>query len=161
MPAMTPTKFLLALVAGGTMLAILVLYLIYRDDGVRETSTTPASTADDGRGGATGPAAAGAPRAARMSAPSDCVRRPFRIRVTGEEIESVTFLVDGRRREAVDANADRTQFTARIDPRGQSSDLHRVTANVRYTDESDVSTDTLSAVYLRCPERQPAVRFTG
>jgi len=148
------------------MLAILLLYWIYRDDGVREPSATAVSTAtDDGARGATGTAtgaAVGAPASARMSAPTDCVRGPFRIRVTGEEIESVTFRVDGRQqRDAVDASADRTEFALRIDPQQQSSELHRVTANVRYTEDSDLSTDTLSAMYLRCPERQPVVRFTG
>ena len=165
MSAMTPAKFVLALVAGVTMLAILLLYWVYRDDGVREPSTTAVSTATgDGRGGATGAAtgpADDAPAIARMSAPTDCVRRPFRVRVTGEQIESVTFRVDGRQRDAVDANADRTEFALRIDPQDQSSDLHRVTASVRFTEDSDLSTDTLSAMYLRCPERQPVVRFTG
>lgn len=155
---MTPGKFVLALLAGLAMLGLLIGYLILRDDMVRDE--TPISTQDDGRAPTPSPTASEPVTTAdaRLSGPTDCVRGPFRVRVRGSEISEVTFFVDGNRRRTVEAEGG-DEASLRIDPREQSDRLHRVRADVRFSDDS-AAADTMSLVYQRCPQNDPAVRFT-
>jgi hypothetical protein len=148
----TPAKFALALVAGVAMLGLLALYVILRDDIVRED--TAISTAD-GRS-ATRPVAV---PDARLSGPTDCVTGPFRVRVSGSEVTRVSFAVDGERRQTVDADAS-GQASMRIDPRGKSTRVHRVTADARFRD-SDIRPETMTLIYQRRDRTAANIRFAG
>ncbi len=149
----TRPRFLLALVAGLAMLAILVLFVLLpetghfagADNSVDEPVSAPTSQ----------PTSA----SADLSGPSDCVRRPFRARVTGQELFQVVFFVDGQERNTVGAKDGRTTATLRIDPRGQDRSVHRVTATVRFTGASAEPERTLRLVYRRC-DKASTPRFT-
>ena len=157
----TSGKLVMAVVAGGLMLALLIGYLILRDDMILDE--TPISTADgDRRTAATAedePALDEddpAVRQARLEGPTDCVDGPFRVRVSGEDISDVTFFVDGRRRRTVEGG----EFSLRIDPREQSRRVHRVRADARFSGAGASSPETMSLIYQRCPQNAPVVRFT-
>lgn len=161
----TPGKFLMAVVAGGLMLALLIGYLILRDDMILDE--TPISRPDgDRRTAATAedePALdedAPAARQARLEGPTDCVDGPFRVRVSGDDISEVTFFVDGRKRRTVEAGGERGEFSLRIDPREQSQRVHRVRADARFSGAGASSLETTSLIYQRCPQTAPVVRFT-
>lgn len=151
----------MAVVAGVLMLALLIGYLILRDDMILDE--TPISTAGgDRRTAATAedePALDEddpADRQARLEGPTDCVDGPFRVRVSGEEISDVTFFVDGRKRRTVQDG----EFSLRIDPREQSRRVHRVRADARFSGAGASSLETMSLIYQRCPQTAPVVRFT-
>lgn len=146
---MTPAKFFLGLLVGAAMLALLILYLALREDTVRSDGALTAAIG----GGADS-------ASARLSGPTRCVTDPFRVRVTGRRIARVTFLVDGRRRTAVAAQDERGA-SLRVDPQGQSSAVHRITADVEFTPGSEPGTDSLRLVYDRCPQKAPEPAFTG
>jgi hypothetical protein len=113
------------------------------------TPTPVASTPKARRGGAL------------LSGPSAPVRGPFNVTVTGRDIASVTFYVDGKRRSTVKAKPGRRRFTLKIDPRRQSRRVHRVTARVTYTPASGKTTTTRRVTYRRPPAVAGPPRFTG
>ena len=156
----TPAKFLLALLAGGAMLALLVGYVILRDDMVREKSTV---SSPDGAEPVAASSAEDEPDTgeARLSGPTDCVRGPFRVRVSGSEISSVTFFVDGRQRRMVRADGDGGEFALRVDPREQSDRVHRVRADARFESATATRPESMRLTYQRCPQTASAVRFAG
>jgi hypothetical protein len=138
------------------------------------TTTPPSGTA--GPGGTPGTPGAGttpgSPSAgssagpvARLSGPRRCVGAPFRARVTGRQIAQVTFFIDGTRRQTVKATPGRAVFSLRVDPRGQGSGVHRLTARVRFAAGSGAAARTLRLVYQRCSPAgagvTPPPRFTG
>jgi hypothetical protein len=101
----------------------------------------------------------------RPRGPQRCIGAPFRARVTGREIAQVTFFVDGKRRQTVRATRGRTVFSLRVDPRGQGSGVHRITARIRFTASSGAASRTLRLVYQHCSTAgagvTPPPRFTG
>jgi hypothetical protein len=139
-----------------------------------KSSTPPAgapgtggSPGTPGSGSSTGTPGTGTPSgdrtraAARLRGPSGCAGRAFRARVSGREIAQVTFFVDGKRRRTVKAKAGRTVFSVRVDPRGQSLGVHRVTAKVRFAAGGGAKARTLRLVYQRCSKAALRPRFTG
>ena len=150
----TRPKFGLALVAGLAMLVLLALFVILPNTGH--------FAGDDGDEAVDEPASAPTRpvASADLTGPSDCVKRAFDASVTGEEISQVVFFVDGRKRRTVDAQDGGTTATLRIDPRGQSRRVHRVTAKVGFTTASADAERTLRLVYRRC-DKASTPRFTG
>ncbi|MBA2523715.1 MAG: Ig-like domain-containing protein [Solirubrobacterales bacterium] len=65
---------------------------------------------------------------ATITGPTGCQRNPFKVRVAGDGIDSVTFRLDGRKIK-VDATEP---FVVRIDPRQLKSGPHVVAARVRF-----------------------------
>jgi hypothetical protein len=96
-----------------------------------------------------------------LAGPKNDVRGPFSVTVTGRDIASVTFYVDGKRRRTVKAIPGRTRFSLKIDPRRQSRRVHRVTARVTYTPASGKTTTTRRVTYRRPPAVAGPPRFTG
>jgi hypothetical protein len=139
------------------------------------TATPPVSTPGAGGGNpaAGGPGTTPAGNTVRNSArlrgprgPQRCVGAPFRARVTGRQIAQVTFFVDGKRRATVKAKRGRSVFSLRVDPRGQDSRVHRITARIRFTASSGAAPRTLRLVYTRCSKPGAGAgvtppRFTG
>ncbi len=147
---------LLAGLAFLAMLVILALFVLLPDDGpfgggddevALSTSSEPPAPVFG---------------SADLRGPIDCVRGPFRVRVTGAEITRVAFSVNGRRRGTVDAADGGSAASLRVDPAGQSTAAHRVTAKVSFTKASKEPVQTLRLAYQRCSRtagRTP--RFTG
>jgi hypothetical protein len=132
------------------------------------TGTTPGTTPATTPGTSGSPdAAAGSPtslalaNSVQLTGPTGPVSGPFNVTVTGDSIESVTFYVDGRRRGIVRARPGRTRFTWRINPRGQSRRVHRVTVRVRFKSPGRGQTTTRRLNYRpRAPVAAPP-RYAG
>jgi len=116
-----------------------------------------------GSGSSSGPGAGdtAGPPSARLSGPHGCVGGPFAVRVTGRAIAQVRFFVDGRRRQTVNAKKGRTVFLLRVNPHGQDSGMHRITARVRFSAASGAKARRLHFVYARCSNVAAGPRFTG
>jgi hypothetical protein len=133
-------------------------------------ATTPPAAAPGAGGGPTGgpgttPAGNTVRTSVRLRGPRRCVGAPFSARVTGRQIAQVAFSVDGKHRHTVKAKRGRTVFSLRVDPRGQDSRVHRITARIRFTAGSGAAPRTLRLVYTRCSKAgagvTPPPRFTG
>jgi hypothetical protein len=129
-------------------------------------ASTPAAGGNTGPGGtSTTPGGSTVRNRVQLGGPRRCVGGPFTARITGREIAQVTFFVDGKRRRTVNATPGRTVFSLRVDPRGQSSVVHRITARVRFTAGSGAKARTLRLLYQRCSTAgagvTPPPRFTG
>ena len=96
---------------------------------------------------------------AGLSGPRRCVSGPFQAKVTGRGIAKVRFLLDGKKVKTVMGSATRTVFAVRIDPRGQHSKAHRITAQVTFKAATRTRDRTLRFVYLGCARTAP--KFTG
>ena len=97
---------------------------------------------------------------ARISGPSRPVGGPFNVTVTGTAIGSVTFYLDGRRIRTIRARPGQTRFVVRIDPRRQSTRVHRITARVRFRRPQGGSTTRRYTYRPVAPAPVPP-RFTG
>ena len=109
---------------------------------------------------ATTPVSSTAPGRATLSGPSGPVRKPFDVTVTGRQIQSVTFSVDGKRIRTVRAKKGRKKFKVRINPRGQSRRVHRVTARITFSRASGTRS-TVRRLTYRTTTVTRAPRFTG
>ena len=109
---------------------------------------------------ATTPVSSTAPGRATLSGPSGPVRKPFDVTVTGRQIQSVTFSVDGKRIRTVRAKKGRKKFKVRINPRGQSRRVHRVTARITFKRSSNTRS-TVRRLTYRTTTVTRAPRFTG
>jgi hypothetical protein len=99
--------------------------------------------------------------AASLSGPTAPVTGPFAVVVTGRNIASVVFSVDGKRRATVHAKPGRKKFKLTINPRRQSHKVHRVTARVTYRAGSGSSSTTRRLVYRRADTSVHVPRFAG
>jgi hypothetical protein len=109
---------------------------------------------------ATTPVSSTAPGRATLSGPRGPVRKPFDVTVTGRQIQSVTFSVDGKRIRTVRAKKGRKKFKVRINPRGQSRRVHRVTARITFKRSSNTRS-TVRRLTYRTTTVTRAPRFTG
>ena len=87
--------------------------------------------------------------------------RPFTVFVTGRAIRSVRFFVDGRLASTVGSLQGRTKFKLLIRPRGQSSGVHRVRAQITFGPASGTSVATRRLIYRRVSTAARAPRFAG
>jgi hypothetical protein len=107
------------------------------------------------------PIATPRPGVARLTGPSAPVTGPFTVSVTGPDIQSVVFSIDGRRVKTVPARTGRKKFSLKVDPRRQNRRVHKITAKVTHTPESKQTTTRLRFVYRRPPATPTTPRFTG
>ena len=122
-------------------------------------STTPAPSSTQAPSAtATPPAPTGI---ATIDGPSRPVSGPFTATVTGREIQTVSFYLDGRLIGTVRARPGRTRFSIRIDSRRQSRRVHRLTARVRFTARSRTRATRLRLTYQRRTTVAAPPRFTG
>lgn len=94
---------------------------------------------------------AGVAGRARLHVPRRCVRRPFRLSVSGTRIARVRFFVDAR-----PVRARTGAHAVRVDPRRLTNGLHRALARVRFSDGRSVA---LGGRFRTCA--RPAPRFAG
>ena len=97
---------------------------------------------------------------ATLRGQTGCASRAFTATVSGRQISSVTFYVDGRRVRRVNARSGLTRFTARINPAGRRIGVHRVTARVVFVRASGTRARTLVLAFQRCGRAARPV-FTG
>jgi uncharacterized repeat protein (TIGR01451 family) len=96
---------------------------------------------------------------ARLRGPSGCVKQAFRARVSGRQIRSVAFFVDGKLVKQI--NKRKSVYKVKIRPNKYGFGRHRVIARVRFTTESGTSARRLPLTFRRCGRGAVAPRFTG
>ena len=91
-----------------------------------------------------------------------CPARSFpagRARVSGRQIRSVAFFVDGKLVKQI--NKRKAVYTVKIRPNQYGFGRHRIVARVRFTAESETSARRLPLTFRRCARGSVAPRFTG
>lgn len=91
---------------------------------------------------------------AKLAVSEGC-KRVAKATVTGQQIQKVTFLVDGKRHSVDNA----APFKATINTVGLSTGRHKLTASVDFTASSGKLDAPLKGGFLRC--RPKKVQFTG
>ncbi|HEX5223908.1 MAG TPA: hypothetical protein VFW29_02145, partial [Solirubrobacteraceae bacterium] len=96
---------------------------------------------------------------ATPAGPAECVSRSTQVYITGHQIATATFYVDGRRMKTV-AKADRRgRYGIKLNGRKLRYGAHRIKVVVVFTATSETRPVTLHMAVVRC---RPAVpRFTG
>jgi hypothetical protein len=79
--------------------------------------------------------------------------------VTGRQITSVTFYLDGHKLNTVTRPDKLGHYGIKVDPRKLRRVVHRVKLVVAFTPSSETKAQTLHLVIIRCPVPHP--RFTG
>jgi hypothetical protein len=96
---------------------------------------------------------------ARLSAQSRCATRTARITVSGRQLRSVTFFVNGRRVRTVTVRSGVTRVTANIPVRRSGAARQTVTARVTF--RNGAAARTLTAHATRCAAAAVRPQFTG
>jgi hypothetical protein len=96
---------------------------------------------------------------ARLFGPSGCARQAFRARVSGREIASVTFSLDGKVIKRI--KGKRGTYAVRVKPNKYGFGLHRLVARVTFTSASGTKARKLPLTFRRCAQGPIAPRFTG
>jgi hypothetical protein len=97
---------------------------------------------------AAGPAAVSG--AAALTAPRRCVRRVFRIRVSGRQIARILVRVDGRLRTFRTTVRGPTQFVFTVNPRRYAFGRHRMTVQVTFFAASGTKPVVRRTTFRRC-----------
>jgi hypothetical protein len=111
------------------------------------------------------PAVVTAPRAqvisglARVDAPQECVTGVTPLYVTGRQIKSVTFYLDGRKVKSIARPDRKGRYGIKVNSRKLRFVVHRARMVVVFTTSSETKPQTLRLVLIRCPVPHP--RFTG
>jgi ABC-type transport system involved in cytochrome bd biosynthesis fused ATPase/permease subunit len=96
---------------------------------------------------------------ARISGRSGCVKRTFRAVVTGQNIKSVRFTIDGRTLKTF--RGTRARYAVAINPQRYSIGVHRVRAHVVFVSGATKKSQTLRFAFQRCKQRVVRPRTTG
>ena len=96
---------------------------------------------------------------ARLLGPSGCLRQAFRARVSGREITSVTFTLDGRVLKRI--KGKRATYSVRVQPNRYGFGRHKLVARVTFTNASGTKARKLPLTFRRCAQGPVAPRFTG
>ncbi len=134
-------------------------------DGTTVTPTaggggTPAGTLAKPLAATIAAAPAGGLGIVEISGPSGPVTGRFPVSVTGDQIESARFSIDGRLVKTIKAKPGRTTFKIMINPRGRSRRVHVVTVRVKFKPTSRIPTTTRRVTFRRPVAPRPP-RFTG
>ena len=95
---------------------------------------------------------------ASLARPKKCVNRRFRASVSGREIKSVTFYVNGRRIRTVRARPGAKRVTALLPMSGRTQ---RIVATVTFRAQSQTKPKTLRMTTVRCGPATIHPQFTG
>jgi hypothetical protein len=98
---------------------------------------------------------------ARLRGPSGCTARPFKARVSGRQIQRVTFWLDGHQVKRIVAKRGQKAFALTVDPRKIGFGVHRVRARVVFAAASDTAPRTLRLSFQRCGRQTGTPQFTG
>lgn len=96
---------------------------------------------------------------ARMRGPSGCTKTAFRARVSGRQIASVRFFVDGKLVKKF--TTTKSRYSIAVKPGRLGFGRHTVVAKVTFLAEAQTSPRTLRLTFRRCAKQAVAPRFTG
>ena len=98
---------------------------------------------------------------ARLIAPTGCVARAFNARVRGVEIVKVVFKIDGKKVKTLTKPNSGANFQYRVNPKKFRIGVHRITATVTFSKETNQKAKTYRISFQRCARKLAAPRFTG
>jgi hypothetical protein len=113
-----------------------------------------------------GPAPAGGVLCARGTAAirgrTGCAgSRPFKVVVSGRQIQSVTFAMDGKVVRRLSKPNSGSRFSLPINPPKLRRGVHRVVARTIFRKQSATKARTLRVTFSKCSRRASAPAFTG
>ncbi|MEA2138254.1 MAG: hypothetical protein QOG56_1404 [Solirubrobacteraceae bacterium] len=112
-----------------------------------------------------GPAPAGGELCARgtaaISGKAGCQGTPFRVTVSGREIERVVFTMDGKTVRVLSSPNSGDRWVLPVNPRTKRPGVHRVLARVIFSKQSGTRSRTLRTAFSRCGRRAVMPAFTG
>jgi CSLREA domain-containing protein len=92
-----------------------------------------------------------------ISGPSSCTRGSATVRVSGQNIASVTYSLDGKRIKKASGN----KTSVRVNLKNKKSGIHRVSAKVSYTAATAAASQTKRFTVSRCARAAAKPKFTG
>lgn len=101
------------------------------------------------------------PGSARLAAPTGCVARAFKARVSGQNVAKVVFKLDGKRIKTLTAPNAGTRFQIRVNPAKMRIGVHRIVATVTFKPATKKAPQTFRVSFQRCAKKLAAPRFTG
>jgi hypothetical protein len=101
------------------------------------------------------------PGSARLVGPTGCVAKAFNARVTGQNIASVVFVLDGKKIKTLTKPNAGTRFQVRINPAKFKIGVHRLRATIKFLAATKKAPQTLRLSFQRCAKKLAAPRFTG
>ena len=112
-----------------------------------------------------GPAPAGGKLCARGTAAirgrTGCQGIPFRVAVSGRQIQSVLFTMDGKKVRMLTRPNSGSLYVLNVNPRTLRTGVHRVLARTIFRKESGTRSRTLRVTFSRCARRAVSPAFTG
>jgi hypothetical protein len=106
---------------------------------------------------AAAPAAAKAVAKASIRGPGKCTRSSAIVRVSGQNISTVTYSLDGKRIKKAKGN----KTSVKVNLRHKKSGVHRVTAKVSFTSATAAKAQTKRFSVSRCARKAARPKFTG
>jgi hypothetical protein len=101
------------------------------------------------------------PGSARLLAPTGCVSRAFNARVSGVNVATVVFKLDGKKIKTLKAPNAGTRFQIRVNPAKFKIGVHRIVATVTFKPSTKKAAQTFRISFQRCAKKLAAPRFTG
>ena len=100
--------------------------------------------------------------ASRLQGPAGCVRKAFRVRITGRRIARVRITIDGRAVKTFrNAKGNGRRFVLGVNPGRYGRGIHRLVARVTYSAASETPPRTLRMAFERCQRQAIQPEFTG
>ena len=101
------------------------------------------------------------PGSARLIAPTGCASRAFNARVSGQNVATVVFKLDGKKIKTLKAPNAGTRFQIRVNPAKLKIGVHRIVATVTFKPATKKKAQTFRISFQRCAKKLAAPRFTG
>jgi hypothetical protein len=112
-----------------------------------------------------GPAPAGGELCARGTAAirgaTGCAGSPFRVVVSGRQIQRVVFTLDSRKIRTLSKPNSGSRFVLGVNPRTLRVGVHHVLAKTTFRKQSGTKARTLRVTFSRCGRRAVSPAFTG
>ena len=98
---------------------------------------------------------------AKLQSPTGCRSQAFKARVTGDQIASVTFMVDGKRVGKISKASKSGAWEYAVRPKGYDFGTHRLLAKVAFKPASQTKAKRLTRTFIRCGRPAVKPQFTG
>ena len=124
-----------------------------------EPTATPSSAPPESRGEVLSATETTPNGTARLTGMTGCVKPTSTAKVTGRNIRSVAFSLDGRKLGTAKASKSGTLASTKVKTARLKAGAHKLTAKVTFTDGTKAK--TLTAPFTRCSSTKVSPRFTG
>ncbi len=124
-----------------------------------EPTATPSSTPPESRGEVLSATETTPSGTARLTGMTGCVKTTSTAKVTGRNIRSVAFSLDGRKLGTAKASKSGTLASTKVKTARLKAGAHKLTAKVTFSDGTKAK--TLTARFTRCSSTKLSPRFTG